>query len=67
MLPIAGDVTDPKLPSLVVEQAEKVFQRIDLLVNNAGRAHAGTLLTTSEEDWQIMTETKFSAMRRFVR
>ncbi len=25
-----------------------------------------TLLTTSEEDWQIMTETKFSAMRRFV-
>ena len=65
VLPIAGDVTDPKLPSLVVEQAEKVFQRIDLLVNNAGRAHAGTLLTTSEEDWQIMTETKFSAMRRF--
>lgn len=65
VLPVAGDVTDPKLPSLVVEQAEKVFQRIDLLVNNAGRAHAGTLLTTSEEDWQIMTETKLSAMRRF--
>lgn len=55
VLPVAGDVTDPKLPSLVVEQAEKVFQRIDLLVNNAGRAHAGTLLATSEEDWQIMT------------
>lgn len=62
VLPIAGDVTDPELPELVVKQAEK---RIDLLVNNAGRAHTGTLLTTSEEEWQSMTETKFSAMRRF--
>ena len=64
-LPVAGDVTDPHLPARVVEHAETVFQGIDLLVNNAGRAHAGTLLTTSEEDWQLMTETKFSAMRRF--
>ncbi|EMB3080767.1 SDR family oxidoreductase [Providencia rettgeri] len=64
-LPIAGDVTDPELPELVVKQAESIFQHIDLLVNNAGRAHAGTLLTTSEEEWQSMTETKFSAMRRF--
>lgn len=64
-LPVAGDVTDKKLPEQVVKQAESVFQHIDLLVNNAGRAHAGTLLTTSEEDWFSMTETKLSATRRF--
>ena len=64
-LPVAGDVTDIALPARVVGEAEKVFHGIDLLVNNAGRAHAGTLLTTSEEDWQSMTETKLSAMRRF--
>ena len=66
-LPVAGDVTDPDFPRRVVQQAEQRFQRVDLLVNNAGRAHAGTLLTTSEEDWEAMTATKFSAMRRFCR
>ncbi|MDN4358250.1 SDR family oxidoreductase [Citrobacter portucalensis] len=64
-LPFAGDVTDKRLPEQVVKQAEDIFQHIDLLVNNAGRAHTGTLLTTSEEDWLSMTETKLSAMRRF--
>ncbi|XBS69889.1 SDR family oxidoreductase [Acerihabitans sp. KWT182] len=66
-LPIAGDVSAVEFPHQVVQQAERVFPAIDLLVNNAGRAHTGTLLTTSEEEWQGMTETKFSAMRRFCR
>ena len=64
-LPVAGDVADPALPARAVAKAESVFRHLDLLVNNAGRAHAGTLLTTPEEDWYTMTETKFSAMRRF--
>lgn len=65
VLPIAGDVSDPDLPQQVIHQAEHRFPGIDMLVNNAGRAHTGTLMTTSEEDWELMTAVKFSAMRRF--
>ncbi|WP_413724030.1 SDR family NAD(P)-dependent oxidoreductase [Sodalis sp. RH16] len=66
-LAIAGDVAEPAFPRAVVSEALRHFAGIDLLVNNAGRAHTGTLLTTSEEDWHSMTEVKFSAMRRFCR
>lgn len=65
VLPVAGDVTNIELPERIVKLAETSLKGIDLLVNNAGRAHTGTLLTTSEEDWISMTETKLSAMRRF--
>ncbi|WP_413742768.1 SDR family NAD(P)-dependent oxidoreductase [Sodalis sp. RH15] len=66
-LAIAGDVARPDFPHAVVSEALRQFHGIDLLVNNAGRAHSGTVLTTSEEDWHSMTEVKFSAMRRFCR
>lgn len=66
-LPLAGDVTDADFPRQAVHQAQQRFPGIDLLVNNAGRAHTGTLLTTSDEDWEAMTATKFTAMRRFCR
>ena len=36
-------------------------------MNNAGRAPSGGLMATSEADWHEMTETKFSALRRFCR
>ncbi|QIQ22056.1 SDR family NAD(P)-dependent oxidoreductase [Zophobihabitans entericus] len=64
-LAIAGDVTDINFPTQVVSQAKHVFESIDLLVNNAGKAHAGNLFSASEEDWESMTATKLSAMRRF--
>jgi 3-oxoacyl-[acyl-carrier protein] reductase len=66
-LAIPADVAEIDTPARVVEQAIKEFGRIDILVNNAGRAHAGGLMQTAEADWAEMTETKFSAMRRFCR
>ncbi|EHQ8971416.1 SDR family NAD(P)-dependent oxidoreductase [Escherichia coli] len=66
-LPVAGDVSDANFPRQTVRQAEQYFREIDLLVNNAGRAHTGTLLTTADEDWEAMTAIKFTAMRRFCR
>lgn len=64
-LAIAGDVAFPDFPQRAVAQALEAFSSIDLLVNNAGRAHMGGVLTASEEDWYSMTDVKFSAMRRF--
>ena len=37
---------------------------MDILVNNAGRAHAGGLMTSTEEDWAEMTGVKLTSMRR---
>jgi 3-oxoacyl-[acyl-carrier protein] reductase len=65
VLPLAADVADPAEPARVVACAVERFGSIDVLVNNAGRAHAGGILEASDTDWQDMTETKLSAMRRF--
>jgi 3-oxoacyl-[acyl-carrier protein] reductase len=65
VLPMVGDVADPAEPARVVASALEHFGSVDVLVNNAGRAHAGGILDASDADWQEMTETKLSAMRRF--
>jgi 3-oxoacyl-[acyl-carrier protein] reductase len=67
VLPVASDVSDPAEPDRVVACAIERFGSVDILVNNAGRAHAGGIMVASDADWQDMTETKLSAMRRFCR
>lgn len=61
---IAIDVSTPEAATRIVDEAIKVFGSLDILVNNAGRAHAGGLLTSSEQDWQEMTGVKLNSMRR---
>ncbi|MDP5218985.1 SDR family oxidoreductase [Ruegeria sp. 2205SS24-7] len=61
---IAIDVSTPEAATRIVSEAIEVFGSLDILVNNAGRAHAGGLLTSSEEDWQEMADVKLSSMRR---
>jgi len=67
VLPIASNVADPPEPDRVVASAVERFGSVDIMVNNAGRAHAGGIMSASDADWQEMTETKLSAMRRFCR
>jgi NAD(P)-dependent dehydrogenase (short-subunit alcohol dehydrogenase family) len=45
------DVTEPGQVELAVVAAEKHFGRIDVLVNNAGIAHVGTVENTAEADF----------------
>lgn len=66
-LPVAGDVSAPAFPAQAVRRATERFGAADMLVNDAGRAHSGTVFTTSEEDWDSMTAVKLSALRRFCR
>ncbi len=47
-LAIPVDVAEVEAPSRVVERAAREFGRIDILVNDAGRAHAGGLMQTTE-------------------
>lgn len=67
VLSIATDVGNPDEPDRVVASAVERFGRIDIMVNNAGRACAGGIMAASEAEWQEMTATKLSAMRRFCR
>lgn len=61
---IAVDVTTPDAASRIVGAALATFGAIDILVNNAGRAHAGGLMSSSDDDWDEMIALKLTAMRR---
>src|SRR3984893_2840981 len=61
---IAIDVSTPEAASRIVDAAIAAFCSLDILVNNAGRAHAGGLMSSTEEDWDEMTSVKLTSMRR---
>jgi 3-oxoacyl-[acyl-carrier protein] reductase len=61
---IALDVAAPEAAERIVDAALAAFGAPDIVVNNAGRAHAGGLMAASEEAWDEMTAVKLGAMRR---
>ncbi|WP_310620374.1 SDR family NAD(P)-dependent oxidoreductase [Flexibacterium corallicola] len=60
----AIDITARDAADKIVSFALKKFGSIGILVNNAGRAHAGGVMSSTEEDWEGMTALKLSSMRR---
>ena len=50
-VPVITDVTKKDAVNRLIEDVEKEFGSIDLLVNNAGSLSYGELLDTPEEDW----------------
>ncbi|HTU69486.1 MAG TPA: SDR family NAD(P)-dependent oxidoreductase [Candidatus Baltobacteraceae bacterium] len=54
---LVADVIALETPQAIVEHALRAFDRIDVVVNNAGAAHASTLLDESaeqiERQWQL--------------
>lgn len=64
---IAADVASPEAPQMLVDEAVKKFGSVDIVVNNAGRAHAGGLMQSTDADWQGMEEVKLHAMLRLNR
>lgn len=61
---LAADVAKPGSAELIVRRSIEAFGGLHILVNNAGRAHAGGLMNSSEEDWEEMTGVKLTSMRR---
>jgi 3-oxoacyl-[acyl-carrier protein] reductase len=66
-LAIACDVTDHAAPATVLQQAAARFDRIDILINNAGLATPRKFLETSDEDWQSGLEINLLSAVRFTR
>ena len=58
VLAIVADVADPLSAVSIVDQTISKFGYLDILVNNAGRAHAGGLMSSTEDDWEDMTAVK---------
>ncbi len=61
---MAVDVTDPAAADAIVAEAQRVFGRIDVLVNNAGGATPKALIELTTEDWQAGFELNFLAAAR---
>jgi 3-oxoacyl-[acyl-carrier protein] reductase len=54
---VKGDVAKAETAQRLVDEATKVFGKLDVLVNNAGRTADNLLLRMSEDDWDSVIET----------
>jgi len=61
---VAADVSTPAGAEAVVERAVGAFGRVDVLVNNVGKAGGGDIVTTLDAEWQgAIDQTLFPAIR----
>ncbi len=64
---VAGDVTKAGIADELVAETTRHFGRIDILINNAGIEHRGTVLETSDEDFARVMAVNVEAVFRFSR
>jgi NAD(P)-dependent dehydrogenase (short-subunit alcohol dehydrogenase family) len=60
----AGDIADPALPDRLVAETLEVFGGLDILINNAGITHRGSILETSDHDWARVMDVNVTALMR---
>lgn len=60
----AADVTDPAQVQTFVDRAASELGCVDILINNAGRAHPGDFETLTDADWQADIDVKLFSMIR---
>jgi len=58
------DVRDPDHVQAFISRAAEALGGIDVLVNNAGRAHPGNFETLTDEDWKDDLDVKLFSMIR---
>ena len=64
ILTVTADVATPDGADRVVRAALDAFGRIDILVNNVGKAGGGDIVTTLDAEWQgAIDQTLFPAIR----
>ena len=64
VIPVQADVSTPDGAERVVSHALERFGRIDILVNNVGKAGGGGIAAASDAEWQsAIDQTLFPAIR----
>jgi 3-oxoacyl-[acyl-carrier protein] reductase len=64
VLSVQADVSTPEGAAAVVGRALETFDRIDVLVNNVGKASGSDIVSTTDDDWQAALDlTLFPAIR----
>ena len=64
ILAVRADLTDPGELEAVVGRTAGAFGRLDVLVNNVGRAGGGGLLEATDDDWRAaFDDTLYPAIR----
>jgi 3-oxoacyl-[acyl-carrier protein] reductase len=66
-LGVAGDITDPSVPSRLVEAALGSFGGLDIIVNNAGYTWDNVIQKMSDEQFQAMLDIHLVAPFRVLR
>ena len=64
VLAVQADLTDPDDIAMLVQRTADTFGRLDVLVNNVGRAAGGGLLEATDDDWRnAFDDTLYPAIR----
>ena len=64
---VAGDVSQPGVPDMLVSEAARLMGRIDLLVTNAGGPPAGAFESFDEATWEQAVSLSFMSHVRLIR
>ena len=65
--PLGQDITAPDAGERVVQECRRHFERIDVLVNNAGTSAVRSVEELSEEEWQAQWELHVMGPMRLMR
>jgi len=64
---VAGDVSDPAIPHIMVDETIRQFGRLDILVTNSGGPPRGDFMSLDDAAWQKAYESLFMGPVRLIR
>lgn len=64
---VVGDLQDPDAADQIFGAAEKVFGRVDILINNAGIIRRSSATDYSDADWDAVIDVNLSSVFRLCR
>ncbi len=64
---LAADLRDPEVPAAVIQAATATYDKLEILVNNAGATRRGDFLELTDADWVDGFALKFFGAVRLVR
>lgn len=64
---IAGDVSKPEFPNMLIQQAAEKMGGIDILITNAGGPRTGKFTKLSDEDWSQAVNLSLLSHVRLIR